>query len=827
MPRAKEEEKTKKPKRRLLERTIQFWERHRVPLIIIAMGIIALIVLLSITKSYLTIQFLLGNDLLVEANGVNTSIEVGTGTRVTLPMSVTVTTNPFCEATCTNLLRDIATGDALYTETFTVRTGDPYETTREVVTPSRGAGQTLYRHEITCAAARTAWCHTGGIPVTRDVLITIDYGPTPETIARRSQAKEDVLRIARKAQTPQASNDAIAADLLALNANIDVDDLFALLAIAQDAHAQLAQAIDDARARWDEQDDEGFAQAATRAQETLTRATTASDIVRNATTERINHQRASVAWLTASYDVLVDIAHIPTDNITLQARRNATFATYDTTRILLTHNRASTQTRANALSALATAVTELANDIAIDERVGTLTSDANAGIALDALCTAGITCRTHPSILELANETALNRTMTCTRIENSTTVLAVIRATAVQDSVERNLTGNATLVAMANGQAQERLRLARNDALAALATTLNAPNTATLIAALSSTPAFAAVTLNSTGIEPLVTIALIDAYPTPCPVLANVTIVRPQITPYTASTITPTPSNLTLPDMIPQCCALGECRACCDTETCRATLQPPVLFIHGHAFNQGTSAQYSLDAFDLMQRRLESDGWLDTGTIVLSETIRDRAWTRASVPISAKASYYLDVYAGPDNAVLVQTKSENIDTYVLKLNDIITETRRRTGQDKVIIVAHSMGGLVTRRYLQVFGDAHIERVVMFGTPNHGIEGSIADYCGLLGEDLECRDMRAGSLFLNKLEQSGDPIIPVSVIIGRGCDTDGADGDGVVTADNAKLPYATLRYINGTCDGFTTLHTAMLDIERYPQAYEYLLEAIQE
>lgn len=45
------------------------------------------------------------------------------------------------------------------------------------------------------------------------------------------------------------------------------------------------------------------------------------------------------------------------------------------------------------------------------------------------------------------------------------------------------------------------------------------------------------------------------------------------------------------------------------------------------------------------------------------------------------------------------------------------ESRKPT--DKVIVVAHSMGGLVTRAYLEKYGIEDVEMVVMMGTPNHG------------------------------------------------------------------------------------------------------------
>ena len=48
----------------------------------------------------------------------------------------------------------------------------------------------------------------------------------------------------------------------------------------------------------------------------------------------------------------------------------------------------------------------------------------------------------------------------------------------------------------------------------------------------------------------------------------------------------------------------------------------------------------------------------------------------------------------------------------------IAEMRERYGVDKVTVVAHSKGGLDTRRYLQ-FGNRDVDRLIMIGTPNAG------------------------------------------------------------------------------------------------------------
>jgi hypothetical protein len=84
------------------------------------------------------------------------------------------------------------------------------------------------------------------------------------------------------------------------------------------------------------------------------------------------------------------------------------------------------------------------------------------------------------------------------------------------------------------------------------------------------------------------------------------------------------------------------------------------------------------------------------------------------------------------------------------LRDKIAEAKRETGYSKVDVVAHSMGGLLVRAYIQNKGDEEklegylndIDRFAMVGTPNHGSlnvypiweggEPMVADYLGGTG-----------------------------------------------------------------------------------------------
>ncbi|MGK5007785.1 esterase/lipase family protein [Janthinobacterium sp. LB2P70] len=61
----------------------------------------------------------------------------------------------------------------------------------------------------------------------------------------------------------------------------------------------------------------------------------------------------------------------------------------------------------------------------------------------------------------------------------------------------------------------------------------------------------------------------------------------------------------------------------------------------------------------------------------------------------------------------------DIEEFVPLVEQAIAELCARTGSDRVILVAHSMGGLVARAWLRHYGAARVARIVTIGTPHHG------------------------------------------------------------------------------------------------------------
>ncbi len=292
--------------------------------------------------------------------------------------------------------------------------------------------------------------------------------------------------------------------------------------------------------------------------------------------------------------------------------------------------------------------------------------------------------------------------------------------------------------------------------------------------------------------------------------------------------------EISLKEKSAECCIFGNCSTCCD-DSCRNDKNLfPVLFLHGHDFNRATSAEYSLNVFSAMQKKFDDEGrYTNAGTIWISdynENLRGILGF-ARQPISFIGSYYFDIYKNTGQTVLIQTKTDNLDRYALRLKEIIEEIKFKTGRDKVIIVSHSMGGLVVRKYIDIFGESaekNIDKIIMIGTPNKGISGKISYSCYLFGSNSECADLKSDSLFISKLNNAKKINVPIYNLIGVGCDMDGENGDGIVTEKSVYFDGAENYYVNGTCDltSLRFLHTDLINPVLHPEVYQIINEDLK-
>ena len=140
--------------------------------------------------------------------------------------------------------------------------------------------------------------------------------------------------------------------------------------------------------------------------------------------------------------------------------------------------------------------------------------------------------------------------------------------------------------------------------------------------------------------------------------------------------------------------------------------RPPLLLIHGYQCNRGL--------WFWLRPRLEAAGW-------------------------TVATHNLEPVWG------------NIDDYAEGIERRIDEVLAATGAQQVILVGHSMGGLVLRAYLRRYGREKVARVVTLGSPHQGTR------LARLGLGRNARQMRMGSSWLAALARPGAAPLPPGAV----------------------------------------------------------------
>jgi triacylglycerol esterase/lipase EstA (alpha/beta hydrolase family) len=104
----------------------------------------------------------------------------------------------------------------------------------------------------------------------------------------------------------------------------------------------------------------------------------------------------------------------------------------------------------------------------------------------------------------------------------------------------------------------------------------------------------------------------------------------------------------------------------------------------------------------------------------------------------------------------------DIEHFAEQLGAKIDAVCAATGAARVVLVGHSMGGLVARAHLRQRGPARIERIITIGTPHHGSVFAR----GVVGQCLA--QMRPGNAWLAELnrDETKPPPVPITSIWSR-------------------------------------------------------------
>jgi len=103
--------------------------------------------------------------------------------------------------------------------------------------------------------------------------------------------------------------------------------------------------------------------------------------------------------------------------------------------------------------------------------------------------------------------------------------------------------------------------------------------------------------------------------------------------------------------------------------------------------------------------------------------------------------------------ILEESINGNLTLYALRFKKIIDHIKKLTGKDKVIIIAHSMGGLISKKYMTLSPETweNVYKLLTVATPNLGFGISVNIIKQL-------RDLKRNSKFIEKLDASWEKFI---------------------------------------------------------------------
>jgi pimeloyl-ACP methyl ester carboxylesterase len=216
-----------------------------------------------------------------------------------------------------------------------------------------------------------------------------------------------------------------------------------------------------------------------------------------------------------------------------------------------------------------------------------------------------------------------------------------------------------------------------------------------------------------------------------------------------------------------------------------AQARPPVLFIHGI---NGTA-----DTWAVLGGHLENAGWAFGGCPRYSPGTK--TVNNACSGSLAAGDFYRMAMSSGDGLSLAEQGAE--------VEAVVATILAFNNTQQVTIVAHSMGGLAARSFIQFYDDSNsVKRLITVGTPHRGAD--YAELCSqvpiLCDDDIidpgsvAAQDLRPSSAAIQTLNDLPNHPLPATLeavsIIGTGFPTyyngEFGDGDGIVAIASQNL-----------------------------------------
>ena len=184
---------------------------------------------------------------------------------------------------------------------------------------------------------------------------------------------------------------------------------------------------------------------------------------------------------------------------------------------------------------------------------------------------------------------------------------------------------------------------------------------------------------------------------------------------------------------------------------CDVNLNYPVLFIHGHStFDLPSNPSYiGKEDFKEMINYLidENEKFYHAGHLIGEKVYRNNNLIN-NFPSDKTGLFTTTYYDFGRNNQGISYYSQRLDFKVRKILEL-------TGKDKILLVGHSMGGLVIRKYLDNYGKDKIYKYISIGTPHKGISNLAYSICKESKRKditIECDQMKMESSFLSNIDK---------------------------------------------------------------------------
>ncbi len=817
--------------------------RRKKTILILVAAVIFILLALFGTQIYLYVNLLLGNDVLIKLSSSKEYFDLTTGKEEAVSFTASVATNPFCRAQCHSLFESVSDKKVLDQESFTLRPGAPFHRSYVLKKEKKGKGKELYRFNLQCQSSSSFFCHTTEEPTTRNILVTVNYDLNEEEKEEQAEIKEQMTEILNRTSEIylrlQSSSQAAAELNRVMNVSLISTEVAKLREDLKNAESEIKRI---------ERNWKGYEFSEMREKISLLPLTKleGKEQELNLKINRLLGEYSQGRNKTVEFQRQIQqLSSWPEIDKNLSESIRQAYLGFEELKAL-SASLGEQQFREELNKFIAKKESQLAN-LTQEGEEQALFSLVEGDVILDAFCLQTGMCLVHPTFEERFSSRNHTLTEACSyrsRVQNQIGEARVPLSAAIPiqdypatEEFARNISF------LAQNARQQAIALYLEGSENYESGDGNSARRNLIRKKFPPQEMLPVGNYSQYNLTPALSRELYLFAPREC-ALSNFTEEeRKQLENETLNLIesvlpqpkielageAPVLAYFDLPPL--QCCLWGKCEPCCNDPSCRSNPETfPVVFLHGHAISEGSSAEYSLEGFNQIQSQMEKDGYLNAGAITLyaSKKTPPGEWGYFRAPLTIRASYYFDVFEQEDNYVIIPTKSENLDTYAIRLKDLIDTIKYKTGKEKVNLVAFSMGGLVARRSLQLFGESSVHKLILIGTPNQGIVGEVAEYCSLLGGSRECQDLNSESTFLKKLNSKQAPAVPVYNIYGTGCRMKEGQGDGAVLEEKAKLDYARNFLIKGDCPSkVEPLHLQMRNLDKYPKVYEIIKVSLEE